>query len=299
MLTDKCLIPTPTPEGLEVIETSADDGSFDIREVGHFGYTIYQYKARPESSQQSWGSFAVDEPGAPFLAERLGDLDKRCQELSNVKPIPIDLQRWKWNRRATHRRLKRYIEEHGASELIVPRHLAALVREVIGDIPDKTDDELLEVLEKKFYEEGEISDFYDYHSRKSMRVIIVIPNLPKATKALLDETSEALFHGLFRASTALCRSVLEDLLRNVVSARGQGTWPAPIDDERLDVLINCLPNDVLNLKWKEFAHEIRKAGNRAMHDGEVGFDEVEAWHILVLTRRLVEVLLNRIVQSDP
>jgi len=291
--TQTFLIETPTPEGLEVAEFRADDGTTIVQEVGHFGYVIYEYRLRPDDPEVPGESYSRQEPGATFLVARLADLERRCEEMATTHPLHVDLQRWKRNRKAARRRLRRWITENGAEHLEVPHEFHDLVNRVIHESPEPYNEFDVDQLQKKLWEEGAIHDFYEYERRRAERVILVVTELPQELRAMLSQANEAYFHGLFRAAVALCRALLEDLLRRIVQARPLGVGPVPINDEHLDVLINCIPSDLLSPRAKTLAHEVRTRGNAALHDAGVQFSEEETWRLLAATRRLVELLINR------
>jgi len=130
-------------------------------------------------------------------------------------------------------------------------------------------------------------------------VVIIVPGLPAELHSLLSQAEEAYFHGLFRAAVALSRAVLEDLLRRVARFRSMGVGPVPINDERLDVLIKCMPESLLNAGARAIAHEVRTAGNDALHGADASFSEDEAWRVLALTRKVVELVINRGGLNEP
>jgi uncharacterized protein DUF4145 len=299
MLTRNFFIETPTPEGLAVTESPGEDRVTIVRELGHFDYIVYEYRVRPDNPEVPWKSYSIDEPGAGFLLERVADLEGRCSEISKSNPNHIDLQRWKRSRKAARRRLRRWIQEHDASLLQVPEQYHLLVERIIGESPTTETECDAAVLQKKLWEAGAIHEFYDYERRKSDRVIIVVPGLPPELHSLLNQTEEAYFHGLFRAAIALCRAVLEDVLRRFARVRSLGVGPVPINDEQLDVLINCVPSTLLSPKGRTVAHEIRMAGNRVLHDAEASFSEDDAWRMVALTRKIVELLINRGGLKEP
>lgn len=295
MRTDMFLIETPTAEGLAVTESVAEDGTTIVRELGHFGYVVYEYRVQPVDEE----SYSIDEPGVEFLLDRVADLERRCLEMSQSDPNHIDLQRWKRNGKAARRRLRRWIQEHDASLLQVPQQFHSLVNRIIEESTPSATEFDGEALQKRLWEDGAIHDFYDYERRKSERVIIVVPGLPPELHSLLNQTEEAYFHGLFRAAIALCRAVLEDVLRRSTRVRSLGVGPVPINDEQLAVLIKCTPPTLLSPRARTVADEIRLTGNRALHSPEASFSEGDAWRIVALTRKIVELLINRGALKEP
>jgi hypothetical protein len=228
------------------------------------------------------------------------DLEARCSELSKSDPNCINLQRWKRNGKAARRRLRRWIQEHDASLLQVPQQFHSLVNRIIEESAPSATEFDGEALQKRLWEDGAIHDFYDYERRKSERVIMVVPGLPPELHSLLNQTEEAYFHGLFRAAIALCRAVLEDVLRRSTRVRRSlGVGPVPINDEHLDVLIKCTPPTLLSPGARTVADEIRLTGNRALHSPEDSFSEDDARRIVALTRKIVELLINRGALKEP
>ena len=289
---------TLTPEGLAIEAQPADDGSTLVREVGHFGYVIYEYRVRPDEAP--FLSYAIQEPHAEFLVRRVAELERRCAERITAGVVDIDAARWKWNFKAAKRRLRRYIKEKEVQLLEIPPEFHELAKRVLQEAPESPPEFDGEALNKRLWEEGAIHEFYDYERRKAERVVLVVSGLPAELGALLAEANETYFHGLFRATIALCRAVLEDVFRRVVRLRHTGVGPIPINEDHLDVLINCLPSELLSPKAKTVAHEIRQRGNQALHSAEADFAEDETWRVLTLTGRLVELLVNRggLVQSS-
>jgi hypothetical protein len=67
----------------------------------------------------------------------------------------------------------------------------------------------------------------------------------------------------------------------------------PINKESLEVLINCLPDHLLDNPGREFAHGVRKAGNEALHDPYDSYTE-EPIQVLWIIMALVKSLLERL-----
>ncbi len=288
---------TTTLERLAIETLPANDGSTTVREIGHFGYIIYEYKIRPVDPARPLSWYTV-EHDIDFLVHCVADLEQRCATAGRDQVIQIELAQWRWNLRAAKRRLRRLVKEKDAQFLEIPVEHHGLVQRIIKEgsepPPFKFDPEILNEL---LWTEGAIDDFYDYERRKAERVILVLPKIPAELRALLGEANEAYFHGLFRAAIALCRAVLEDVLRRVIQAQCSEAGPIPINAERLDVLINCVPLDLLNPEDRKIAHLIRLQGNKALHNAEVHFSEDTTWLVLITTGRLVELLLRRAAQA--
>lgn len=97
----------------------------------------------------------------------------------------------------------------------------------------------------------------------------------------------------FRATVALCRALLEDVVKQLL--RTQGIFPIRPDNIRsFRTLLNSIPSRFWSNEERDIADkEIKDRGDAAMHEGEARFTEDEAWRTLVLTTRLIQALVNR------
>ena len=282
---------SPTPEDLIVQEVPAGNGWTIVREVGKRGFVIYEYRVKEHPPDGEWvvATFTPDESQSlDFLLARLKELDERCEQMQAEKPTPIELGDWRWNRKRAARRLRRFIREKDVRTLEIPQHMHALVERVLAEGPDVEINYNSFNWMEKLFRDGEIDDVLHYERRKQERPILIVTELDDALRSLLTEANETYFHGLFRATVALCRAVLEDVVKRVVQVQ---EIRAIRDD--FDVLINCIPPALWSPKAKEVAHTIRLKGNDAMHDSEVSFSEDEAWRILVRATELIRLLINR------
>jgi len=326
-----------TPENLIIRESTLEDGSVIVEEVGHFDFVIYRYKELPldhrspqeallklikdkgleelfrlleelpsidkaegiaeaeteGSKEGTYYEIYHEETGPAFLAERIKELERRCDDLLRRNPVSIDLARWRSNRKAAKRRLRRLIRESFSPAVIAPEEYHKLIRKTLDEAPDNPPIFDKEWCDEMLYQEGEIDEFREYWRRRSERVFIVVERLPREMSFLISEASEAYYRGLFRATAALCRSMLEDILRRAAKARALEGGPIPIADDSLDVLINCIPSSLLGREEKQHAHYIRIKGNAAMHEPRSAFSEKESWQLLSDTFGLIEKVINR------
>ena len=110
-----------------------------------------------------------------------------------------------------------------------------------------------------------------------------------AVVTLLREATRAYLFELRRASVSLCRALLEAMLREAVPAdelRALRTSPRRGD---LELLIQAaLDSGRLDRSLNGPAHEVRKAGNLALHGAEP--DDAMAWKTLLDVRRIAAAL---------
>jgi hypothetical protein len=279
---------------LKLIEEKGLKTMFELMEESPSGDEPEESNGIQSSESTESALYAIDEEetGPVFLAERILDLQRRCDDLSRHNPISIDLAKWRYNRKAAKRRLRRLIREEGSSSVVAPQEYHELIRKTIQEIPDAPPIYDTQWCDQMLYEEGEIDELREYWRRKSERVVIIVHKLPREISLLMEEASEAYFRGLFRATAALCRAMLEDVLRRVAKARITDGGPTPIFDDNLSVLINCMPSSLLGRDEKKRAHNIRERGNDAVHEPDSKFSESESWQLLTDTCGLIEHVIN-------
>jgi hypothetical protein len=159
--------------------------------------------------------------------------------------------------------------------------------------PDEGREPDYEQIYKDMIEEGKFLDeIYGYEERKLREEPIVLTELPPETRAILEEAQEAYRWGLDRSVFAVCRALLEDVVRRVVLTHRLGETAIPINQENLVILLNCLPDHLLNRSDRDLAHRIRKAGNHALHELDNSFKE-EPMEVLSGTAALVKRLLQQ------
>lgn len=228
--------------------------------------------------------------GPVFLCERITGLDRRCEEMKKANPLSIDLARWRRNRKLAKRRLRRWIKGNDDQLVEIPEPYRDLVKRVIKEgTKEKNDVWNKDWCEQMIWGEGYIDVLRDYWQRKAERVILVVSEIPDQIRSVLYEATEAYYYGLFRATTAICRAVLDDLVHRVVEVQGA---PIPIKNI-LDKWIDSVPQCFLPLDEREAAQRIRKLGNKALHDPNAIFLDEDVWCVLTETCGLVERMINR------
>lgn len=280
----------PTPEGLAVRRSNLENGTVLLEEVGHFDYVICQHRIHPLVEDVEERGFWVGggrvESGIEFLAERVAELRQRCRSLEGDRAPSLDLPRWKRNLRAARRRLRRWIDTHRPTTLELSPELRAIVAEVIETAPETEFEFRMEMIERN------LDLVTDYERRKAGAIVLLVSSVPERVRELLEEAREAYFLGLSRATVILCRTLLEELMKDLLSREEVRRKAVPIQEDRLEILINCLPAELLKSAGRQWAHEIRIQGNRALHDASAFSDE-EALIALHRTSKIAEVLLNR------
>jgi hypothetical protein len=280
-----------TPEDLIVRQLPAQDGWTLVQEVGKLEYVIYEYRVHEDPSDPEL--FTIDHSGLEFLLARLEELENRCEEMRAAKPTPIELPAWRWNRKRAARRFRRWVRDYSLTALEIPEHIHGLVNRVLADESEVHTEHDVDWWLKKLWEQGEIWELEEYERRKQERPILVATELNDAVRALLSEASEAYFHGLFRATVALFRALLEDAVKQVL--RTQGIFPIRPDNiVFFRTLLKSIPSRFWSNEELDIANnEIKDRGDAAMHEGQARFTEDEARRILVLTTRLIQALVNR------
>lgn len=142
------------------------------------------------------------------------------------------------------------------------------------------------------YATGDIGVLEDYVRRKFDRPPLIVSRVPDDIASLLTEAREAYRLGIFRGVAALCRATLESVLRRIVAVGLDPDVAAPIDRDDLHILIDSIPDRLLNRSGRSFAHQIRSSANNVLHEG-VELSEDDAWRLLVLTARIVQALFER------
>jgi transcription initiation factor IIE alpha subunit len=139
-------------------------------------------------------------------------------------------------------------------------------------------------------------DLEEYERRKAREISLIATTIPERSKRLIAEAQEAYRWELDRATCAICRVILEDFLRTYIDQNFTET-AAPIRDQDLNSLINCLDQRKVDSDLIKNCHVVREFGNRAAHDGDVDFSDVGRW-ILFLTVTLIRDLQKISNSSD-
>jgi hypothetical protein len=270
-----------TPEGLLLQEIELN-GVRMMQELGKGGAVIWEYQADPAT-----GDRPTQDDAERFLRQIL-QLEEESRNFASG-PVSIAQGQSKWNKKAATRRFRRWFHsEYGNRPLEISQPtLRELAVRVLKDDPGYTPlrDEIEN--EQKYFGER----LADYRIRASSEEPLIVSRLSPAARLMIVEAQDAFRFGLFRAVFAICRALLEDVIRDVVSRLPHA--PDPIDDTNLQVLIGCLPNSMLPLRARSLAHEVRENGNSAVHDASRAFDIVAAWRNLRVTAQLVQLLLER------
>lgn len=270
-------LPSHTPEGLSV-SALLKEGRLVVQEKGQFEYVIFEYADGHERE------------GLQFVLDRFLELDDRCKAMAKESPLALDLAGWRWNRRRAAQRLKRWFENHRPPLLELPASYHALVDTILRDVetPQEWD---LSALQDEWLGTCGVSLFQAYKRRESERPVLVVASMPSALAGLLGEVDEAFCHGLFRATVALCRAIIDDAFH-----RAADRWPdkvLPTVRNGLGPLISAFDPSLLPDEVKRVAFIVADRGNQAMHDSQVEFDEENALETLTLTWRLVRWLARK------
>jgi hypothetical protein len=281
-----------TPEGLAVASEKGPDGLWTVREVGRTGVIVHEYIEEITPLNDSSTRLHRRRESVHHLLELLRQLKEDSESLDGevVKRLAATLR---WNRKAAARRLRRYVREHDGPLEIADPVLQALARDTlesgpmveidIGDLIDQTASN----------KNGHLDHLYEYERRKADEPTLVVRDLPPSTRSLILEANEAYRWGLFRTTFAICRAVLEDVLRRAVREQQKiGPGAIPIDDENLYILINCIPERFLSAEDAGIARRIKNRGNHALHDADASFSEDQAYTVLYQTTRIIRLLIN-------
>lgn len=113
--------------------------------------------------------------------------------------------------------------------------------------------------------------------------------VPDEVSRLLKETTRAYLFHLNRSCVALCRALLEAVLRDRIDRTELYQEISSTKKGELECLINLSwQKGLLTAETAGRAHRIRQAGNKAVHGPESSDDE--AWNVLLDTRLIVEHL---------
>jgi hypothetical protein len=274
-----------TREGLLIeIEGHSPDGL--VKEIGKGGQVIWEY-----SRERGERCLPTREDAIQLLL-KLSELEEQAKSLGKTADIK-EAHEIIWNRKAAARRFRRWFDhEYGKKPLAIEdKRLRELADRILK--PDEGREPDYEQIYKDMIEEGKFLDeIYGYEERKLREEPIVLTELPPETRAILEEAQEAYRWGLDRSVFAVCRALLEDVVRRVVLTHRLGETAIPINQENLVILLNCLPDHLLNRSDRDLAHRIRKAGNHALHELDNSFKE-EPMEVLSGTAALVKRLLQQ------
>lgn len=170
--------------------------------------------------------------------------------------------------------------------------LASLAQQTINAGPPEEVDIARVIDDTISNKNGAWDSLYDYERRKIEGPVLVVNELPASTRRLILEANEAFRWGLFTATIAVCRTILEDTLRQLITANPDSV-ALPLNRDDLHILINSLSDKILPPEEKTIALRIKERGNQALHDGERLFSESQAHAVLFYTSKIVRLLLSR------
>ncbi len=156
------------------------------------------------------------------------------------------------------------MNEHNRPDLILPNErLRAIARQAFEH--DNSQEPEIDII-KHLVEGGEgwgiLSSYFE--AKMAQPLLIIGEQLPAGLRSVLNEAREAYLFGLSRATFALCRAALEELLEEVATAREIKLRVLDLGKERkLRRLIDAIPEAILDRARKDAAHEIAKLGKRS------------------------------------
>jgi len=125
-----------------------------------------------------------------------------------------------------------------------------------------------------------------YLRRKTQGPILVLKTVPGHLWNLAYEANETFCRGLFRASIAVCRAMLEYVVKQVARA-------GSVITREFRVALDQVPDGILSPDERKLAGEIYDLGNLAVHDPKYPLDEDRAHETLQNTATLIEAIINR------
>ncbi len=271
-----------TVEGL-ILEEANDSGISTVREVGKGGAVIWEYPAR-----EATGGRPSQTEAKRFLL-RILRLEKEIST-KPVKTVPIAEANAKWNRKAACRRFRQWFRYEYAGRPLEIREptLRELAVKLLTDesasvpIPPVRDD--IDNEESYFQQK-----YYRYQDRMLVERPLIVSHLPPASRLMLIEAQDAYRFGLFRAVLAICRALLEDVVKHIPNKAAE-----PIRPDGLANLLSCLPASIISPADRELAFKVKNRGDDAMHKADFEPDESEAARDLSDTSALIQ----RLTEND-
>jgi len=233
---------SPNKEGLTIAQERTGRGVVFVRELGKLDYVIYKYTAewvglfddRDVPSMEAW----ISSEDVSFLLERITDLESRCQQLLKENPTPIELSAYGWNLDRAKKRFVRWYAENDRPTLKLSKGLRTVALRALSHADDTPKDNPLDILVDNFPMQGIL---LDYETRKLDKPILISSgDVPLDLQNLLKDANEAYRFGLARAAVALCRTLLEELLRRVLRHHRVEVPQQRMSWEPLPVLIEAM-----------------------------------------------------------
>ena len=276
-----------TDEGLAVGRETDSTGETQIVEWGRGGQVIWKYLA-----------------GAQCVEPLLTTISELTQALSRTedKVVPLAAADLKWNHKRAKQRFRRWFAQTADGlATIADANLQRLAEKILNESPEPDHDEIFDRVwnETLSNENGHLDHILGYEHAKAVEPTLIFGDLPETTRAALLEAREAWRWGLPVATVALCRLVLEDVIRRAANeSKSRGTL-APIFGDKIDEddrgetfssLVSSIPNEVLPPAKKAEASRIWRRASSVLH----GLDTTPevAW-IYQATLTIAKILLNR------
>lgn len=271
-----------TPEELVVERTTDVKGHPLIREIGKGGFVIWEY--RPDDAR------------IESLLSRIAELDED-REAAPGEPIPLEQGVRKWNRKRAARRFRRWCLECDNRFLeIEDDRLRSLAQNILLERPEPELDGALwdrVFAETSSNQNGHLDRIFNYESTKASEPAVPFKDLRPETKRALREAQEAHRWGLRVATAALCRVVLEDVVRRAAASYAAERGPSALfrEDSPFKTLLDWIPPEALTARARERALEIWREASAAVHKAGTSVDaELMYFHTL----RIAQILLNRV-----
>ena len=276
-----------TDEGLAVGSVTDTSGGTQIIEWGRGGQVIWKYLA-----------------GAQRVESILTTISELSQALSRTedKVVPLAAADLKWNHKRAKQRFRRWFAQTADGlATIADADLRRLAEKILDELPEPDHDEIFDRVwnETLSNENGHLDHILGYEQAKAAEPRLVFGDLPETTRDALLEAREAWRWGLPVATVALCRLVLEDVIRRAAKESNSKSGTTPIfgyemaEGDRGDTfssLVSSIPNEVLPPLQKTEASRIWRRASEVLH----GIDtKPEVASIYQATLMIARILLNR------
>ena len=241
--------------------------------------------------------------------------------LTTYQPLsPEDQKEWneqgrEWKKDAQLELEALLLAIEAGDHMGIPKRLAKLRREFRSKLPNIHETEKavavgkawpkLDMLETK---EAAYEIAYAYEALNKLKDMVdrgqqavqekhLLPKVPRWVDKYMSEAASCFRYGFDLACVALCRSALEEALKGRLKEEcgpkaiepGKGRGDLGLE-ELIDKAVRC---SVLDLHFRQSAHDIRKAGNECVHGGLKGKQVRDAAsEALVKSRLIIEGLYS-------
>jgi hypothetical protein len=238
---------------------------------------------------------------AEYLLKTISELGVALsQARDNV--VSIATADLKWNHKRAKQRFKRWFAQTADGlATVADATLRRLAERILDEEPQPDTDEIFDKVwnETLSNENGHLDHIIGYETAKAAEPRLVFADLPDATRVALLEAREAWRWGLPIATVALCRLVLEEVVRGAAkesNAEGNLTpifgYELAADNagDTFSSLVSSIPNEVLPPLQKTKATKVWRRASGVLHGIDTKPDVV--W-IYEATLTIARMLLNR------